>query len=32
MKKTRHAKIIEIIQKYDVGTQEELADRLKKAG
>ena len=32
MKKTRHAKIIEIIQKYDVGTQEELADRLKSAG
>lgn len=32
MKKTRHAKIIEIIQKYDVETQEELADRLKRAG
>lgn len=32
MKKTRHEKIIEIIEKYDVGTQEELADRLKKAG
>lgn len=32
MKKTRHAKIIEIIQKYDVETQEELADRLKSAG
>lgn len=32
MKKARHAKIIEIIQKYNVGTQEELADRLQKAG
>lgn len=32
MKKNRHAKIIEIIQKYDVETQEELADRLKSAG
>lgn len=32
MKKARHAKIIEIIQKYDVGTQEELAERLKSAG
>lgn len=32
MKKTRHAKIIEIIQKYDVGTQEELTNRLKSAG
>lgn len=32
MKKTRHAKIIEIIQKYDVQTQEELAGRLKNAG
>ena len=26
MKKIRHAKIIEIIQKYDVETQEELAE------
>ena len=32
MKKTRQAKIIEIIQKYDIGTQEELAERLKNAG
>ncbi len=32
MKKTRHAKIIEIIQRYDVETQEELAARLKDAG
>ena len=27
MKKKRQGKIIEIIQKYNVGTQEELADR-----
>ena len=32
MKKTRHGKIIEIIQKYDVETQEELAGRLRDAG
>ncbi len=32
MKKTRHAKIIEVIQKYEVGTQEELAGRLREAG
>lgn len=32
MKKTRQAKIIDIIQKYDIGTQEELAERLKNAG
>lgn len=32
MKKGRHDKIIEIIQGDDVGTQEELADRLKRAG
>lgn len=32
MKKSRHDKIIEIIEGDDVGTQEELADRLKKAG
>lgn len=32
MKKIRHAKIIEIIQKYDVETQEELAGRLRDAG
>lgn len=32
MKKIRHAKIIEIIQKYDVETQEELARRLGEAG
>ena len=32
MKKTRHAKIIEIIETYDVETQEELAAYLKQAG
>lgn len=32
MKKTRQDKIIEIIQKYDVETQEELAGKLREAG
>ena len=32
MKKIRQGKIIEIIQKYDVETQEELAGRLEEAG
>lgn len=32
MKKTRHAKIIEMIQKHDVETQEELAKYLREAG
>lgn len=32
MKKTRHRKIVEIIEKYDVETQEELASHLKAAG
>ena len=32
MKKLRQGKILEIIQKYDVETQEELADRLRAAG
>lgn len=32
MKKNRHAKIIEMIQKYDVGTQKELANYLREAG
>jgi len=32
MKKIRHRKIVEIIEKYDVETQEELAGRLKDAG
>lgn len=32
MKKSRHAKIVELIEKYDVETQEELAELLKRAG
>ena len=32
MKKTRHEKILEIIQDYDVETQEDLAVRLREAG
>lgn len=32
MKKSRQNKIIEIIQKVDIDTQEELANRLKNAG
>lgn len=32
MKKTRHAKILEIIQKNSVETQEELAGKLREAG
>ncbi|MCM1540973.1 MAG: arginine repressor [Blautia sp.] len=32
MKKIRHAKIIETIQKHDVETQEELAEYLREAG
>lgn len=32
MKKIRHRKIVEIIEKYDVETQEELAGYLKSAG
>jgi len=32
VKKNRHGKIIELIQKYDVETQEELAERLREAG
>lgn len=32
MKKLRHGKIVEIIGKYDVETQEELAGRLRDAG
>ena len=32
MKKNRHRKIVEIIDKYDVETQEELAAYLKEAG
>ena len=32
MKKTRHRKIIELIAKFDIETQEELAGYLKEAG
>lgn len=32
MKKSRHAKIVEIIEKYDVETQEDLAELLKESG
>jgi len=32
MKKSRHAKIIELIEKYEVETQEDLAEYLKEAG
>lgn len=32
MKKSRHSKIIELIESYDIETQEELADKLKEAG
>ena len=32
MKAERHAKVIELIRKYNIETQEELAEYLKKAG
>ncbi len=32
MKTERHSKIVELIGKYDIETQEELADRLTQAG
>lgn len=32
MKYSRHAKILELIEKYNIETQEELADRLKEVG
>lgn len=32
MKKDRHSEIIELIEKYEIETQEELADKLKEAG
>ncbi len=32
MKKNRHAKIVELIEKYDIETQEELAERLRQDG
>ena len=32
MKIERHAKIVELINRFDIDTQEELADRLNEAG
>lgn len=32
MKKSRHQKIKELVEKYEIDTQEELADKLKEAG
>lgn len=32
MKKKRHAKILELIQNYEIDTQEELQERLKESG
>jgi transcriptional regulator of arginine metabolism len=32
LKKNRHAKIVELIEQYEIETQEELADRLREAG
>ena len=32
MKVNRHVKIVELVNKYDIETQEELADRLKQEG
>ena len=32
MKRSRHEKIIELIEQYDIETQDELADRLMKQG
>ncbi|WMC92931.1 arginine repressor [Kineothrix sp. MB12-C1] len=32
MKKSRHGKIVELIENYNIETQDELADRLKEAG
>ena len=32
MKKSRHSKIIELIENYDIETQEELAEKVKAAG
>ena len=32
MKKNRHQKIRELVEQYEIETQEELADRLKEAG
>ena len=32
MKVSRHAKIVELINQYNIETQEELAEQLNKAG
>lgn len=32
MKKSRHGKIVELIESYDIETQDELAERLRDAG
>ena len=32
MKKNRHAKFVELIEKYDLETQEELAEKLRQDG
>ena len=32
MKKSRHQKIKELVERYEIETQEELADRLREAG
>lgn len=32
MKKNRHSKIVELIESYDIETQDELAERLRNAG
>lgn len=32
MKQKRHSTIVELIEKHDIGTQEELAERLRDAG
>ncbi len=32
MKAERHAKVIELIRRYDIETQEDLADRLNSEG
>ena len=32
MKVSRHAKILELIEKYDIETQDELAEKLRQEG
>ena len=32
MKQSRHEKIVELIESYEIETQEELADKLREAG